>query len=179
MTATIGLLGLLSVGLLQVQGTPPRAIDKPVTLTATIEKIDAKTRTVTLKGKQGNLEVAVAEDMQGFNTLKVGDVVTATYYEALALQIRRPGDPPASTTPIVTSQRKEGSPNSERRRQQTFTVSIEAIDLTAETVRVKGPAGRVLTVVAADPKQLQRLKVGDQVDVTYYETLLVEVKKAK
>ena len=183
MTATIGWLGLAWLGWMSAQGVnAQRVIDdiKPITLTATIEKIDAATRTVTMKGSRGQtVEVTAPPDMQGFNTLKIGDVVSATYYEALAVQIRRPGEPAPPADPIVTTQRKEQTPGSEMRRQQTFTVSIEAIDLPANSVRVKGPRGNVLDIIARDPKQLQTLKVGDKVDVTYYESLLVQVKKGK
>jgi len=55
---------------------------KPVTMTATIEAVDKANRTVTLKGPKGNsLEVKVEEQMEGFNRLKVGDQVSATYVE--------------------------------------------------------------------------------------------------
>jgi hypothetical protein len=57
-------------------------------------------------------------------------------------------------------------------------VSIEAIDMKAPSVRVKGPEGRVLTLAVRDPTRLQSLKVGDTVDVTYYESLLVKVVHA-
>lgn len=183
MATTIGLLGMAWLGLLSAQGVnAQKVIDeiKPITLTATIEKIDAATRTVTMKGTRGQIvEVTAPEDMQGFSTLKIGDVVTATYYEAVAAQIRRPGEPAPPTDPIVTTQRKERTPGSERRRQQTFTVTIEAVDPKTSTVRVKGPQGTVLNVIAADPKQLQNLKPGDLVDLTYYESLLVTVKRGK
>ena len=58
-------------------------------------------------------------------------------------------------------------------------MNVTAIDRAANSVTVKGPQGNVVTIVAADPKQLQALKVGDLVDVTYYESLLVQVKRSK
>jgi hypothetical protein len=43
------------------------------------------------------------------------------------------------------------------------------------SVRVKGPLGRSLTLAVSDPKQLESLKAGDTVDLTYYESLLVKI----
>jgi Cu/Ag efflux protein CusF len=184
MIATIGLIGLLWLDGAPAQGVNAQRIldgSEPITLTATIEKIDAATRTVTMKSTKGQtVEIAVPDDMQGFETMKVGDIVTATYYEAIAVQIRRPGDPAPPADPMVTTQRRERTPGSERRRQQTVTVTVQSIDTAAGSVTVKGgPRDRVLTVIAADPKQLKTLKTGDLIDVTYYESLLVQVKKGK
>ena len=54
-------------------------------------------------------------------------------------------------------------------------VTVEAVDMKAPSLRVKGPQGRVVTMTVADPKQLQNLKAGDTVDLTYFESLLVKV----
>lgn len=161
-------------------GGAPKTIAEatPVTLTGTIEKIDKATRTVTVKGQSGHsIEINAPAAVQGFDTLKVGDKVSATYYEALAVQLRKPGDPPPPPDPIVTTQRKELTPGSETRRQQTFAVTVEAVDPKAPSIRVKGPQGRVVTLSVKDPKQLERVKPGDTIDVTYYEALMVKIAR--
>jgi hypothetical protein len=71
--------------------------------------------------------------------------------------------------------RKDRKPGGEARREQTFTVTIQAIDAAVPSVAVKGPQGRVLSLRVNDPKQLQAVKVGDTVDLTYVESLLVNV----
>jgi hypothetical protein len=152
---------------------------KPVTITATIEAIDQANRTVTLKGPKGNsVDVKAPEGMQGFKSLKVGDQVTVTYFEALAVQVRKPGDPaPAPVPPSTTTTRQDRKPGSQTRREQTFSVSVEAVDATAPSITVKGPQGGVVTLKVRDPKQLQNVKAGDTLDVTYYESLLVKVAR--
>jgi Cu/Ag efflux protein CusF len=150
------------------------------TVTATIEAIDKANRTVTLKGAKGpSTEINVPDQMEGFNSLKVGDQVTATYLQAVALNIRKPGDPAPSAAPATTTVRKEGKPGSETRRQQTFTVTVQAIAPKGSSVTVKGPQGREVTLAVSDPAQVQNLKPGDTVDVTYYESLLVKVSRPK
>ena len=152
----------------RLQRSPQSLRSKPVTVSATIEAIDPATRVVTLKGPEGNsVDVTAPEQMEGFKKLKVGDQVTATYFGALAVRVRKPGDPAPSTEPSTTTSRKERTPGSETRRQQTFTVTVEAVDPAAPSVTVKGPKGRVVTLAVSDPKNLENVKAGDTVDVTY------------
>lgn len=170
------------VGLFVVSLTAQKQVaeSKPVTITATIEAIDPTTRVVTLKGPEGNsVDVTAPEQMEGFKKLKVGDQVTATYFNAVAVKVRKPGEPAPSTEPSSTTSRKELTPGSETRRQQTFTVTVEAVDLAAPSVTVKGPKGRVVTLAVSDPKHLENVKAGDTVDVTYYESLLIKAARPK
>ena len=171
---------LLSIAMAGITATAQGPVYEsvPVTRTATIQSIDKATRIVTLKGEKGaDVEVTVPPQMEGFNSLKVGDVVSATYYDAVALNIRRPGDP-APGAPVTSVQRKEGTPGSQARKEQTFTATIDAIDSAAPSVRLKGPQGRVVTLAVRDSSQLKNLKVGDAVDVTYYQSLMVKVAHA-
>jgi phage baseplate assembly protein gpV len=154
---------------------------EPVTITGTITAIDQANRIVTLKGSDG-LPVAVKapEQVENFKSLKVGDQVTATYFEAMAVQVRKPGDPaPAAVPPITTTTRTDGKPGSTTRRSQTFSVSVQAVDAAAQSITVKGPQGNVVTMKVRDPKQLQNVKAGDMLDVTYYESLLVKFERPK
>jgi hypothetical protein len=152
---------------------------KPVTVSARIEAIDQTNRLVTLKGPKGNsFDVKAPEEMQGFENLKVGDQVTATYFEAMAVQVRVPGAPaPAAVPPSTTTTRQDRKPGSQTRREQTFSVSVEAVDAASSSITVKGPQGRTVTMKVRDPNQLQNVKAGDTLDVTYYESLLVKVSR--
>lgn len=159
-------------------GQEQRSQSAPISLTATIEAIDKATRMVTLKGAGGtSLHIRAPEEMEGFNSLRVGDLVTATYYDALAVSVRKPGEPAPPATSTEMTQRKDRTPGSETRRQQTFTVSVEAIDPKVPSITVKGPQGRVVTFAVRDATQLQKLDVGDTVDVTYFESLLIKVSR--
>ena len=184
MTGTIrfvGCVALLFSSAFPVSAGQIRAQEsKPVSVTATIEAVDKANRTVTIKRPDGTTaEIKAEKEMQGFNTLKVGDRVTATYYEAVLLTPRKPGDPLPPAEPITAIQRKERAPGSERRAQQTFRTTIDAIDAKASSVTVKGAQGRVVTLALQDAKALQSLTVGDTLDVTYYESLLIDVSRPK
>jgi Cu/Ag efflux protein CusF len=61
--------------------------------------------------------------------------------------------------------------------QTTITAVITAIDLATRHVTLQGPNGSVV-VHANDNVNLDQLKVGDKVAVTYYQSLLLEGRKA-
>jgi hypothetical protein len=161
-------------------GQTQLAQSKPATVTATIEAIDRANRTVTLKRSDGtSLEIKAPMEMQGFNTLKVGDQVTASYFEAVAVNVRKPGDPAPPSEPTTVIQRKERAPGSETRRQQTLRFTVRAIDSKVPSLTVVDSQAHVVTLAVEDPKRLETLKVGDTVDVTYFESLLISVARPK
>ena len=178
LSATVVLTMLLSglLSLTEATAQSPIPESRPVTITARIEAIDREGRIVRLRrGGGDSVDVEVPGQMQGFSTLKVGDVVSATYSEAIAVRVRKPGDPAPPAAPSTSTQRRDGTPGSETRREQTFPVTVTALDSTAPSITVKGPKGRVMALAVRDPTQLQGVKVGDTVDVTYYESLLVKI----
>ena len=64
-----------------------------VTVTATVEAVEASTRTITLKGPKGNYVDVVAPDtVTRFSEIKVGDTITAKYYENLVLRVKGPNN---------------------------------------------------------------------------------------
>jgi hypothetical protein len=152
----------------------------PTTLTATIVLIEKGSRIITLKTSAGNwLHVTAPDEMEGFNTLKVGDVVTATYFKAVAVRLSKPGDPspPAAPTTVVT--RKDGTPGSRTRREVTIRATVVAIDPAATSLDVKTADGEVRALQVTDAAQLKAIKPGDTLDVTYYESLLVSVARPR
>ena len=66
-------------------------------MTASVEAIDHGNRTVTLKGPKGNyVTIDVPASVTRFDTIKVGDKLTATYYENIVLSVQRPGEKPGT-----------------------------------------------------------------------------------
>jgi hypothetical protein len=153
-----------------------------VTLTATVEAVDVAKRQVTLKGPKGNVVTfTVGEQVKNLPQVQVGDSVVVKYYEALAFRIVPPGEttPGAGVSGAAATAKPGEKPAALGAREVTATVTVEAIDLKAGTATVKGPEGNTVTVKARDPKNLEKLKVGDRVEVTYTEALAVSVEKAK
>ena len=70
---------------------PAAAVATSIRGVSTIEKIDAKTREVTLKREDGSLVTIVAgEEVRNFAQMKVGDNVRAVYIESISIQVKAP-----------------------------------------------------------------------------------------
>lgn len=162
-----------------MQEQKPLQRSESVTVKATVESIDKPNRTVTLKGPEGNLvALQVDPSVKRFDELKVGDVVTATYTESIAVKVRKPGEPDPDINSETVTSHKGVKPGGTVKREQTITVTVEDIDRTAPSVTVKGPEGHVMTFRVRDPKRLEELKVGDKVDITFTQALLLKADPA-
>ena len=74
----------------QGQTGPSRTMVHTRQITGTVQDIDRKNRTVTLKGPEGNtVQLKVDESLKGFDKLKLGDQIVATFTDALALSVAR------------------------------------------------------------------------------------------
>ena len=146
--------------------------------TSTIQKIDSKTREVSLKRADGSMVTIVAgEEVRNFDQMKVGDIVETEIVEALAVLLE-----PAHSQ--VRERRDEYSavraqPGQKPGGKTIHTVDIVAtvqdIDAKARTVTVKG-ALQTVTLKVADEVDLSKVKKGDNVRAVYVETVSIQVK---
>jgi hypothetical protein len=160
------------------KAAPSASAVKPTTITATVEAIDRAGRMVTLKGPKGNeVDVYVDESRKGFDQLKVGDKIKATYYESFLVNVRKPGDPAPKSGDVAAVAKQPGGRGGAIARQMTATVTITAIDPAVPSVTVKDEKGREYSTRVEDPKRLANVKVGDTVDLTYTQALLLSLEK--
>jgi plasmid maintenance system killer protein len=153
--------------------------ERTVTRTATVEAIDLKTRLVTLKDKNGNvMDLKVGEQVKNLAQVKVGDQVTAKYYESIAVELADPGTSLQSSTSEGLAKAKLGErPAGLEANVVSVVVNIEAIDSKNNVATLKGPEGKIVTVKIRDPKKWESAKVGDKVRITYTEAMAIEVKE--
>jgi hypothetical protein len=152
-----------------------------VTLTATVEAVDQKKRLVTLKGPEGNLVTVHADErVKNLPQVKKGDVVSATYYESLAYEVKKPGqaEPGVAVAQDVVTAKPGQKPAAAGAQAVVVTSTIEAIDKKRNTVTLKGPDGTSTTIKVKDPSKLDKVAVGDLVEITYTEALAVAVEAA-
>ncbi len=146
-------------------------------VTATVESIEASTRTVTLKNRTARSSPTVAPDtFKQFSTLKIGDTVQARYYENLVLRVKKPGEKDvdaaqAAATPSATA-------GGTQAKQRTITATITAIDDKVPSITFSGPNGWKYSSRVEDKKALATVKVGDKVDITWTEALLLSLEPA-
>ena len=173
---------------------PPRAAVKPppapvagsigedtVTGTATVQRINLKTRHVTLKGADGKTVTIVAgPEVRNLAQVKKGDVVRITYHESMAYKVEKPGkggSPGVSTSTDVSRAQLGEKPGGSVTSTVTVRVTITAIDKAGSHVTLRGPKGDLRVVKVRDPSKLDAVHVGDVVDITYTEALAVAVEE--
>ena len=145
----------------------------------TVDAVDKEKGTVTLKGPKGRTVTLAVKDKAKLDAITVGDPVVATYIEAVAFQVRKAGSgtPGMSVKEQRTTSKPGEAPGGAVARQVTVTATIDAIDKKAKTVTIKGPEGNAETIKVKDPKNLEGVKVGDLVDITYAQALAVALDK--
>ncbi len=149
-----------------------------LTVRGTVEAIDKDKQTVTLKGPNRSLKLRV-EDPNKLDAIKVGDPVVSKYYEGLIIEVKKPGESTvgASAQQAVVTSKPGETPAGAVAQQITVTATVVAIDKKAQTATIKGPEGNTVTVKARDPKNLDKVKVGDNVEITYTEALAISLDK--
>jgi Cu/Ag efflux protein CusF len=179
MKKTLAALAVLVALPLAAHAQKPVSVTDAVELTTKIEAIDQTTRMITLKDKDGDTEtIYCGPEVKRFGELKVGDTVTFRYQESIAYAIRKPGQPsglPAKTGPAIT--RGTGpKPGGTLAQQETATVTLKAIDAKVPSVTVLTEDGRTVSFKVEDKKNLKDVKVGDKVEITYTEAVMISVK---
>jgi hypothetical protein len=154
-----------------------------VTLTASVESINATNRELTLKGPLGN-EVTVTADkrVKRLSEIKVGDMIRADYYLSVAADLRAP-TPEEEKTPFVMLDAVGKAPAGEAPgaagvRRFKVVATVEGLDRPTQTVTVKGPLGNYFTARVADVSNLTRLKIDDKIVLTCTEAVAISLEAA-
>ena len=163
-------------------GTPGQAAAEVVQkLTATITAIDAATRSVTIKDKEGKSEtVKVPAEMKRFNELAVGDVIEVELQRGLLLEYQPAGTEAVEPHAVAVGGRAAATEavGGAIAAGVQGTVTVVAIDLKTRLVTFQGPAGNQYQVKAGPQLQIEKLKVGDRLLATYVEAVAIQVVKA-
>jgi len=167
-----------------VEGKKPSVKkERTTTVTATVEAVDLEKRIVTVKGPEGNsVDIVAGPQVKNLAQVKVGDSVDVTYYESIAVKVYKPGEAPQGQAATVAAERlaKPGEkPAGVVGAQVTITATVESISPKKTSVTLKMADGKSKTVKVEDKKNLDNVKVGDEVVITATETLAVAVKPAK
>lgn len=161
---------------------PGQVIDQAsITVAAKVVKVDQKDRVVTLRNASGEtFDVAVGDEVKNLAQVKKGDDVIVTYYESLALTVRKKGEakPGVESGEGVATAKPGEKPAALAARKTTLTATVVGIDRGAGTVKLKGPKGNVVTVKAREPRRLEHVKVGDLIEAEYTAAVAVSVEPA-
>jgi hypothetical protein len=161
---------------------PTRKDTVLASVTATVTAIDHKTREVTLKGPAGNsVTFTAGPEVKRLDDVNVGDLVTADYYLSFAAELREPTAEEKEhplTFVDAAGRATEGAPTAAGAKQIKAVTTIVGLDLPTQTVTVQGPLGRYLSARVANPSVLEKLRLGQNIVLTYTEAMAVSVEKA-
>lgn len=155
-------------------------IAEVVRVAATVEAVDAANRLVTLKGPEGNSFVVKAgPEIRNFDRIKVGDIVDARFTEALTLELKKGG---GGVRERIESESAGVSKPGERPaaaagRTVTVVADVIAVNAAKQSVRLRGP-NRTVDLKVRDPEQFKLIKVGDQVEARFTESVAIALDPA-
>ena len=148
-------------------------------MTATVDSVNAKTRTVVLKNDQGQTSpMTVGKSVANFNKIKKGDTFVVEYAQAVVVGLVAA---PKGTEPSVTGTRTvkvqdqaNKKPFAEEIDTVKATAVIKSIDAKARTAEIAMPDGKTNKVkVDKAVLGLEDFKVGDDVVVEYVQDMAV------
>lgn len=143
-----------------------------------VTKIDAVTRTVTLKNQDGETSIVAGPEVKNFGEIKVGDRFDVVYEMAIAVELIKVKNPGAvgeqvSTSTVTAPQGDK--PGVITTNTVTATANVEAIDAAKNIVSLKGPQGNIFKVKVKNTDLLKDIAVNDQVKVVYTEAIAAVV----
>ena len=154
---------------------------RAVKITAQVVAIDKASRTVTLKGPQGNVvDIVAGDEVKNFAQINVGDFVVVNFVQSLSLELQKTksGASGISTQSAAVTAKPGERPAAAAGRQVTAIAKVTAVNKKAKTITLKGPRGNVVTLDVQNPDQFKVVKVGDEVLVQYTEAVAISVEPA-
>jgi hypothetical protein len=150
-----------------------------VTVHGKIVAVDRAKKLVTLEGPAGRRVTLKVENPYNLKSAKVGEPVVTRFYEVVTIRKKKTDEnvPSASLKEGIATAKPGGVPGAIAEQQVSLLVSVVEIDEAIGAVTVKSPDGTVEKVKARNPKNLKRLKVGDDLVVTLSRAVAISLEK--
>jgi hypothetical protein len=147
----------------------------------TVVKVDHKKRDMTVKGPQGaEVDLHAGPEVRNFDQIKAGDKIRLAYQAALITDIKKAPYDTQPSLKILTdgAVAKPGTlPGVAVARTIQITGRIIGMEHKYGFIVVEGPRGRQRSFNVPNRQLLDQLQVGDLVQATYNEDLLLRVSK--
>jgi hypothetical protein len=150
-----------------------------VTTSFTIQSLDPANRAVTLKNEGGAVTtMKCGPNVRNYEQLRVGDTVRATVTKSLAINVRRADQ---SSPGVVVGQAMVRAPKGSTPKGMVvetteITDRLTAVDPVNHTVTLQGMSGKPRTFSVDPSVDLSKVKVGDDVVISYAEALAISVE---
>lgn len=154
------------------------SMGEAIQLQGKVKAIDKNQRVVTVVGPHGNEVVFnLSGEARNFDQIQVGDLVTLTYAQAIAMELNkvkgtgiRERDESTRTMRTDTGQKPGGAIEKTVR----MIADVVAVNRSARTVTLQG-AQHTVELLVKDPAQLKEIEVGNQVEAVYVEAVALQV----
>jgi NMD protein affecting ribosome stability and mRNA decay len=152
-----------------------------IVLKATLVAVDQEKRIVTLRDGAGEVrDFKVSKEAVNLPQVKEGDIVTIRFYESVAVEVIKPGRAAAAGEKTTIVRAKPGEmPGGAITRQTVTTATVKGIDKDAGTISLMGPNGKTVKVKVQEPENLEMVKVGDELMITYIEAEAISVDRSE
>ena len=165
------------------QDRPGGSVSASETRTATVTKVDAKDRWVTLKLADGTLvDVQCGPAVKNFAQIKVGDKVVASQHDTVSIEVVPAGQAAPNLTGGSSTVSAPLGAKPMGVQVDTVVVSgkVTAIDQAKRTVTLQGPQGNSHSfVVGPEAKRFNQVKLGDVVVMTIKSATSIAVESPK
>jgi Cu/Ag efflux protein CusF len=156
----------------------PKDVALRLSATGTVAAVDAGARRLTLKGTRGEAVYRVDPKVDKLAAVKVGDRVKIDYVAALVLTLRRGGKDAQAAAESAAQQATAGGGGAVVATGTSVVAKVLAVDRGRQTVRLKGPEGRVSDFRVQDPADLVGVRPGDRVAAVLHEAVVVGLEPA-
>jgi hypothetical protein len=160
-------------------GDPPseKVMINAVQGTATVESVDKANRTIVLRHADGtSTSYECGPEVRNFNQIEVGDTITATMAESVAIALVKGGTEPAvGNTSVVVKAPLGSKPSGKMVDTVGFTATVMGIDATDRMVTLQTMSGQNETVKAGPEVDLTKINVGDTVGVQITRAFAIAV----
>lgn len=149
-----------------------------VSVKATVDAVDLKTRMVTLRGPNGKgFTVHAGEEVVNLPQVKVGDEVVMVYVNTVSVRMAKSGEFWDESAKELAQAIPGTKPGAVEVNERTVTATIEDIDKTLDTASLRMPDGSLQIVKVKDPASLDKVKKGDRIVITSSEAVGISVQK--
>lgn len=158
------------------------AVGEALQLQGKVKSIDKANRSVIVTGPKGKeVLLNLGEEVRNFDQIHVGDLVTLTYAQALALELRKVES--NGIRERVESEQAVRAPLGDKpagvvEKTVRIVANVVAVNPKEKTVTLRG-AKRTVELAVNDPAMLKEIKVGNQIEAKYVEAVALEVTAAK
>jgi len=154
-------------------------LDEAVVVHSQVVGVDAGHRVLTVVGpREEILQVKVSDDVKNFDKIKVGDELTVTFYQSVALYIGKPGTQPEVDVETVMGRAPEGGkPGGYEIGFIDVSAEVMGIDREHRILTLELPDGHVTNhQVAKSAEGFDQLRVHDIIHARVTRAIAISVE---